>query len=183
MSGSPRTCIRPKPPGSAPSARAPIGTVPTSSGGKPNGVKDDSQSRIQSSAASSRVLSRTGLRALSLRWSLSRLAHEYDDGTFPWPGGAGVSLRGLRARGSLPRHPVPRWPLRDLSYSRHGSITEIAHEGISEGNLELTPVGLRIHMERGTHENVVIGDRHASCVSLRMEKRPQRCNVPPTFFG
>ena len=32
MSGSPRTCIRPKPPGSAPSARAPIGTVPTSSG-------------------------------------------------------------------------------------------------------------------------------------------------------
>ena len=33
MSGSPRTCIRPKPPGSVPSARVPIGTGPTSSVG------------------------------------------------------------------------------------------------------------------------------------------------------
>ena len=33
MSGSPRTCIRPKPPGSARSARVPIGTGPTSSVG------------------------------------------------------------------------------------------------------------------------------------------------------
>ena len=46
---------------------------------------------------------------------------------FPGPEGPVYRCVDCEREVHYPDTLYPRWPLRDLSYSRHGSITEIAH--------------------------------------------------------